>query len=154
ICYSWDAEAQSAPDTIGGATDHLAQPAPMTSLGQPPLYKPYLAGSLSWLRDTDPARIGGGFTAGVYRDPINPIIGALGIAIEGNIGWADEWSSGVRVLGRSPALALGIGVEHRFGEGGVDLFASFTPPLLRGGPLGHGGALRIDWIPARDHSWR
>lgn len=154
ICLSRDAAAQSAPDTVGRAADPLPQPDRIISLGQPPRFKPYLAGMFSWVRDSDPARIGGDFTAGVYRDLSNPIVGALGIAVEGNIGWADEWSSGVRVLGRSPALALGIGAEFRFGEGGVDLLVSFTPPLLRGGPFGHGGALRVDWIPTRDHSWR
>lgn len=154
ICHAWEAAAQSAPDTVGRVADLLPQPARITSLGQPPIYKPYLAGSLSWVRDTDPARVGGDFTAGIYRDLLNPLVGYFGIAVEGNVGWADEWSGGVRVLGRTPALALGIGVEHRFGEGGVDLFVSFTPPLLRGGPFGHGGALRVDWIPARDHSWR
>jgi hypothetical protein len=139
VCLPWDAEAQSAR---------------ITALGQPPVFKPYLAGSLAWGRDAEPAGVGGDFTTGVYRDLTNPVIGLLGVAVEGNVGWADGWDAGVRVLGRAPALALGLGAEHRFGEGGVDLFVSFTPPLWRGGPVGHGGALRVDWIPARDHSWR
>lgn len=146
--------AQLPPDTGGAPAPALIKTARITSLGQPPRLKPYLAGMLDWTRDSDPARVGGDLTAGVYRDILNPMIGALGIAAEANLGWVDEWRSGVRALARSPALALAIGAEHQFGKGGIDLVVSITPPVLRGGIVGRGSALRLDWVPTRKNSWR
>src|SRR5690625_5086434 len=82
------------------------------------------------------------------------MIGALGIAAEANLGWVDEWRSGVRALARSPALALAIGAEPECGTGGTALVLSIPPPVLRGGIVGRGSALRLDWVPTRKNSWR
>jgi hypothetical protein len=60
-------------------------PPPLTfkSLGQPPLFKPYVAGSLTWNREGE-ERLGGVGIAGLYKDLVLPISG-LGV---GRAAWA------------------------------------------------------------------
>ncbi|MEP0546964.1 MAG: hypothetical protein ABJF88_08530 [Rhodothermales bacterium] len=131
--------------------DTTQAPVRITSMGQPPVFKPYVVGAASWDREAE--AVGPDLTGGVYRDLVNPIVG-LGVALEGYVGWADGVEGGVRLLGSARSLAFQLGVEHQFGEGGVDLVVSALPPLQRGGPFGQGGALRIDWVPTRGHSLR
>ncbi|MDT7857385.1 hypothetical protein RQM47_12100 [Rubrivirga sp. S365] len=132
-----------------------APPEPITSMGIPPTFKPYAVGGAIWDREAGAA--GGALTAGVYRDLINPIVG-VGVALEGSVGWTGGGEGGargaVRLFGSAPSLALQVGGEVRLDDPELDLVVSVLPPLRRSGPLGQGGALRIDWIPTRDHSFR
>ncbi len=126
-------------------------PDPVFSMGMPPAFQPYVVGGGVW--DRERSALGGSATVGVYHPLINPIVG-VGASLEGSVGWADGVTSSVRGLASLRSLALQVGAEIRLDEKATDLVVSVLPPLRRSGPFGQGGALRVDWVPTRDHSFR
>jgi hypothetical protein len=122
-------------------------------MGLPPLWKPYVGAMYDTDRDGDETDAGAEVLLGVYRDLVNPIY-ALGVEGEGyyrNVGGRSD--SGLRVLGSIRAFGLAAGADRSFRDDDWSFLMSLRLPLLRGGPLGRGGALRIDWFPNRDHSF-
>jgi len=144
-----------------------AQPGPATtpppltykSLGQPPLFKPYVAGSLTWNRE-DGERLGGAGVVGLYKDLVLPISGAFGVSAEGyvgGVGGADGasggWDGGARLFATSRLLFLNVGVDWNARTEKADFVLAFTPYFRRGGLFGTGGNFRVEWIPGRNHSF-
>ncbi|MCG6927778.1 MAG: hypothetical protein LJF30_21040 [Acidobacteria bacterium] len=122
------------------------------SMGQPPLFKPYLAGQFTWNRETDQS--GGAGIAGIYKDLVLPVSGALGVSAEGYVGGSgSEWDGGGRLFLTSRLLFLNLGVDYNAQMESADFIVGFNPYFRRGGLFGHGGNLRIEWIPTRGHSF-
>jgi phosphatidylserine/phosphatidylglycerophosphate/cardiolipin synthase-like enzyme len=143
---------------VGAAPEILAEQlssgplAPIRSMGQPPLWKPYLAGELTWNRQAE--RTGGLGVLGVHKDLMNPMIGALSLSGEGYLGGAGgRWDGGGRLLLGSRLLFLSLGLDWNARDGDVDFVLAFTPYFRRGGLFGTGGHFRIEWIPGRGNSF-
>ena len=121
------------------------------SMGQPPLWKPYAAGSFTWNREDD--RTGGLGVVGIHKDLMNPMFGAIGLGGEGYLGGAGgAWDGGARLFLTSRLLFLNAGVDYNAQDERADFILSFTPYLRRGGLFGFGGSFRIEWIPGRGNS--
>jgi hypothetical protein len=90
----------AAGSVVAGASDDLA-PATISSMGQPSRIKPYVAGSFTWNREGE-GRTGGLGLAGVYKDLVMPLTGAIGLSAEGYFGAAGgSWDGGARLLAPS-----------------------------------------------------
>ncbi len=123
-------------------------PAPIVSMGQPPRWQPYGAGLA--LADRGGGAPGANFVAGVYHPILNPVIGLLGASAEGyGTGGGAFGGVGVRALAAFPMLALSAGADWNVSARRVDFLLSYQSAILRGGLLGHGSMLRVDWLPTR-----
>jgi len=90
---------------------------------------------------------------GLFRNVTSPMA-ALGVAGEGYLGARGTgFDGGVRGLLAVRPLRLGVGLDYNIRDNDPDLILSFTHPLRRGGLLGLGGRLRIDYLPTRDQSF-
>jgi phosphatidylserine/phosphatidylglycerophosphate/cardiolipin synthase-like enzyme len=117
-------------------------------MGQPPRWQPYGAGlALANRGEAVPAA---SFVAGVHHPILNPVTGLLGVSAEGygTAGGAFP-GVGVRALAASPVLALGAGADWNVDARRVDFLLSYQTAVLRGGLIGRGSMLRIDWLPTR-----
>ncbi|MEX2177464.1 MAG: hypothetical protein WD801_02060 [Gemmatimonadaceae bacterium] len=128
---------------VAGAA--VSQDAPIRSMGQPPRWEPYAMPSA--LRaapgDWQPA-----LAAGVHRPLKNPVTGLFGVAGEAYVAGVRDARPGARLLATSRALGLAAGVDWN-GRDAVDAVLSFQTAIRRGGLLGSGTMLRLDWVPAR-----
>lgn len=122
------------------------------SMGQPPHLKPYLGGFLGVnnMTTTDmPTNVGGFGMAGLYKDLINPLIG-VGVAAETYGGYiSDELDGGARLSLALPVVYLQGGMDYSFSDGTLAFIMSLEMPIRRGGILGGGSLMRVDWLPAR-----
>lgn len=127
-------------------------PPTIKSMGQPPLIKPFVGGTLTWSRDGQ-NRVGGIGIAGLYKDLMLPLSGAFGFSVEGYAGGSGgNWDRGARLFAASRLLSLNLGVDLNADRRSADLILSWTPHINRGGLFRSGGHFRIDWIPGRGHS--
>ena len=129
-----------------------APAAPIVSMGQPPRWQPYGAGLALGQRGADaPAA---SFVAGVHRPILNPVTGLLGASAEayGTAGGAFP-GAGVRALAASRVVALAAGADWNVGASRVDFILSYQTAVLRGGLIGHGSMLRVDWLPTRGRTF-
>jgi hypothetical protein len=129
------------------------RPALVHSIGQPPIWQPYGAGSTQFTAgETNGAML----MAGVQRAFLNPVTGLAALAGEGYGSLGGGWpGGGVRFLARSPALALALGADLHVGRGGGMHLApifSYQSSIRRGGLFGAGTMLRVDWLPTRRQS--
>lgn len=121
---------------------------PVFSMGQPPLWQTYGA-ALGVLTGGD-GLTGARALLGIQHPVLNPVTGLLGLAAEGYAtAGAGRGEGGARLLARSRALAIGAGVDWSSRTHGVDLLLTWQTAVRRGGLLGHGTMLRLDWLPAR-----
>ncbi len=123
-------------------------PRPITSMGQPSRWPLHVAASELIDRTGQGAALGG--VVGVHRSLFNPVIG-LGGATAEVYGAANGTFSGAgaRLLGSSPLLALGVGADWNVTRRRVDFLLSYQTAIRRGGLLGRGTMLRVDWLPTR-----
>ncbi len=129
-----------------------AAPAAVRSMGQPPRWKPYVAGSFTWNREAH--RTGGVGVLGIHKDLMNPMVGAFGLSGEGYLGGAGgDWDGGARLFLTSRLLFLNVGVDYNARDEEADFILAFTPYFRRGGLFGTGGNFRIEWIPGRNNSF-
>jgi hypothetical protein len=143
------------PVTVAAQTDSptLRLPEEVKSMGQPPIFKPYMAGQVTWIREGE-ERIGGLGVLGIYKDLILPVSGGIGLSAEGYFGGAgSQWDGGGRLFATSRVLFLNLGVDYNAQLEKADFILAFTPYFRRGGIFGLGGNLRIEWIPGRNNSW-
>ena len=99
----------TAAQTVGlGEGD---PPRAVKSMGQPPLMKPYVAGTVTWSRDGE-NRTGGVGIAGLYKDLGLPLSGAFGLSVEGYLGGSGgNWDRGARLFATSRLFSLNLGVD-------------------------------------------
>ncbi len=125
-------------------------PEAVVSMGQPSRWEPYAAamGAFGGAEN----RPGGSGVIGVYRSIMNPVTGLFGVAGEGYATARDgDVAGGARLLARAPVLALGAGVDWNGRSGDLDFVLSYQTAVRRGGLLGRGTMLRVDWLPGRNH---
>ncbi len=134
--------AGQRPDTT------TSGPRPIFSMGQPPRWQPYAAGF--GLLETRGSESGASLALGVYHPITNPVIGLFGVTGEayGNAGGTFP-GVGARALAKVPVLSLGAGADWNVSAGRLDLMFSYQSAIRRGGLLGHGTMLRVDWLPTR-----
>ncbi len=96
---------------------------------------------------------------GFYKDIINPMTAGLGILGEGYAGIRGSFAGsssgldgGLRLGLFSPVARLAIGADYNAKDEEFDLFLSMIHPLRRGGVFVGAGALRLDYLPGREHS--
>jgi hypothetical protein len=138
---------------VGGQTPSPASGSarPFFSMGQPPRWEPYAA-ALSLFGDVETGTAAS-LVAGVHRPLMNPVTGLFGIS--GEVYSATRpggLDGGARLLARAPVLAIGAGLDWNARRGDVDLLLTYQSAVRRGGLLGRGTMLRIDWLPGRDQT--
>lgn len=121
-------------------------------MGQPDTWKKYGGAYYAW---SGGAEAGGPAAyVGLYRDLVHSIVG-LGLSGEAYAGGSSEGSpAGFRALADLRGLMLKAGLDYRAGAGSADWIFSFNAPLRRGGVLGRGSHLRVDFIPGRGNAWQ
>lgn len=134
-------------------------PPAVFSIGQPPTWRQQL--SAQGTAVTRDGRSGATFSYGVFRafskPPIaalNPLLGLIGGTAEayGSIGGAQD--AGIRAMATSRMFATSVGADWDIRHGRVNTIISWQSAFRRGGILGHGSMLRVDWIPERGQTVR
>jgi hypothetical protein len=85
-----------------------------------------------------------------------PSIVGIGVSGEGYLGGSSSLSGvkgGLRALAELRSLFLKAGVDYDLQREDASFVLSLTFPLRRGGILGHGTHVRVDWLPGRGNSW-
>lgn len=134
--------------SLAAASVSSAQARPAFSIGQPPLWE-FDAALLATLRGDADANTPM-LTASIHHAIINPVTGLLGAAAEGFVG--AHSSIGARLLVESKALALSGGVDVSSNAHSIAPVFSYQTALRRGGLIGGGSMLRLDWLPTRSQS--
>lgn len=123
-------------------------PRASVSMGQPLRWQPYAAALA--LANRNGEGQAASLLVGVHRSVTSPVTGLIGGAAElyGNASGAFP-GVGTRVMATSKLVALAAGLDWHLSRGRVDLALSYQSAVRRGGLLGHGSLLRIDWLPTR-----
>lgn len=119
------------------------------SLGLPPLYRPYLGFGLGAARDAGD-HLGAQLRIGVSRDIGNPITELLGWSLETYAGVRDVRADyGARAFLLSRLFGLGAGLHYSLRNDRGAPMLTVVAPIRRGGIIGFGSDLRLEWLPAR-----
>ena len=142
-------EGDSFAPPISGTWD------PIASLGQPSRWWPYFG--LGYGVDPSMEVDGAGITAflGTGRDLFSPVLGILragGQVYAGQRG--EELDGGARLELHSPAVLLHAGLDWNARSRRTDLMVGLSLPPRRGGLLGRGGEVRLDYLPGRNHAFQ
>jgi phosphatidylserine/phosphatidylglycerophosphate/cardiolipin synthase-like enzyme len=134
----------------GAGAQSPGEPVPppgIKSMGQPPLWQPYTSVVATFGRNNDAT---GGVELGLFHPRGSPVNGLFGLAAEGYLFASDGGATGgARLLGVTRAINLGYGVDWDARENNYAFILSYNTAVRRGGILGRGTQLRVDWIPAR-----
>jgi hypothetical protein len=123
------------------------------SMGFPPRADFYLGLSAGQYRGdgTSPVLYG---KAGIYHGLFNPVSGAAAVILEGYAGLRKDISDGgIRAMMAVPAFRIAFGADYNFRDNHADFIMSFNFVLRRGGVVGGGSSMNIDWMPGRGHSF-
>src|SRR6185503_4815352 len=138
-----------------------AQSAPPSvfSIGQPPIWRQHIAlqGTAYRSSDATNATLTYGLFHSFNKPPsnaFNPVLGVVGATVEGYGSVGPLGDAGVRALVTSRILATSVGADWDVRNGHVDMILSWQSAIRRGGVLGYGSMLRVDWLPKRDHILR
>jgi len=125
------------------------------SIGQPPIWRQHVALQGSVFGSSEATH--GTLTYGVFhsfnKPPINafnPLLGIIGGTFEGYGSVGPLRDAGVRAFATSRMLATSVGADWDIRNRRVDAIVSWQSAIRRGGLLGHGSMLRVDWLPKRD----
>ena len=131
---------------------HAQASDPVVSMGQPTRWQPYAAALALGDRGGDaPAAH---LLAGIHHPILNPVTGLLGAAGEGYATTNGPFSGGgLRALATSRVFALAAGADWNVSARRVDFILSYQSAILRGGLLGRGSMLRLDWLPTRGRTF-
>ena len=116
-------------------------------MGQPPRWQPYLAGLGYFSGNADAAKAG--VVAGVHHPLLNPVSGIFGLSAEGYTDLGNGLGGGARLLGVSRMFGIGAGGDYSIDRRRLDPILSYQTAIRRGGLLGRGTTLRVDWLPTR-----
>lgn len=124
---------------------------PIRSMGQPPIWKAY--GGAYYAFESAQGR-GAAAYLGLYKDLL-PSVAGIGLSGEAYArGSSDGSAAGFRALADLRGLMLKAGLDYDVRTRSTDWILSFNAPFRRGGLLGHGSYLRVDWIPGRGNTWQ
>lgn len=133
------AAQDSLPPWEGGHTFSLGQPRPVHFQAGGAVGGDWRRGSLHPV---------GFVSAGAFRSLGNPVVGMLGVSVEGFAGFRGEQAdAGLRGLLVSQTLRLSAGVEAGIRDGRIAPMLGYTVPVRRGGVFGGGSVLRLEWLP-------
>ena len=134
-------------------------PATVYSIGQPPIWRHQLSAQAT--ASGHGMREGATFTYGVFRafskpptPAFNPVLGVIGGTVEAYATVAGLEDTGVRAMATSRLFATSVGADWDIRGGRLDAIVSWQSAIRRGGIIGHGTMLRVDWIPARRQAVR
>jgi phosphatidylserine/phosphatidylglycerophosphate/cardiolipin synthase-like enzyme len=139
--------------TTGQAQDTLppSQGGYVHSLGLPEIYKPYVGVGIGLARG-DGNHLASQARLGVFRDIGNPVTELLGWDLEGYAGLRDvRIDGGARGLLLTNLFRLGAGVDYSAHDG-ADFLLAYVASGRRGGLIGRGSELRLEWLPTRHNS--
>jgi phosphatidylserine/phosphatidylglycerophosphate/cardiolipin synthase-like enzyme len=136
LVYKTSAAASQAPRRAQG----------LPSMGQPQVWEPYVVPSGFRFSDNS---WHGGLAAGVHRPITHPVVGLFGITGEAYAVAKRGIEPGARILATSRLFGLAAGADWNVRSGNIGAIASFQTAIRRGGLLGRGTMLRIDWLPGR-----
>jgi hypothetical protein len=127
-----------------------AAASPPFSIGQPTLWPQ----SASVLVPLDNHSVNGAVWAAyeIQHPLINPVTGLLSVGAEGYAAIGEK-QYGVRGLTRVPAFGIAGGVDWSIATGNVSPVFAFQTAVRRGGIIGHGSMLRVDWLPGRGRTF-
>jgi phosphatidylserine/phosphatidylglycerophosphate/cardiolipin synthase-like enzyme len=141
------------------AVGELAAQEPVFSIGQPPIWRQQF--TAQGTAQTQGGRYGATFSYGVFhsfnKPPIaafNPVLGLLGGTVEGygSIGGAED--AGLRAMVTSRMFATSLGADWDVRHGRLNTILSWQAAIRRGGIIGHGSMIRVDWVPERGQTFR
>ena len=141
------------------ASSRSGPPPAVFSIGQPPIWRQQL--SAQGTAYTQDGSYGATFTYGVFRSfnkppstAFNPLLGVFGGTVEGygSVGGAED--IGLRAMATSRLFATSIGADWDIRHGHINTILSWQSAIRRGGILGHGSMVRVDWVPARAQTVR
>ncbi|MGH9892735.1 MAG: hypothetical protein ACREA0_12240, partial [bacterium] len=119
------------------------------SLGLPSIYKPYGAVGIGFYRNKG-THLAAQFRVGVFRDIGSPVTELIGWSLESYAGVRDvRLDYGVRAFLLSHLLGFGAGIDYRVPEGRASPLVTLAAPVRRGGIIGYGSDLRLEWLPGR-----
>src|SRR5690349_10077204 len=151
--------ATLAAFNAGALAAQSAPPGPVFSIGQPPIWRQHLTVQGTAYSQGD--RSGATFSYGVFhslnKPPIqalNPLLGIIGGTVEGYGTFAGIQDAGLRAMATSRLLATSVGADWDIRHGHVNTIVSWQSAIRRGGLLGHGSMMRVDWIPSRAQTVR
>ncbi|HSD31865.1 MAG TPA: hypothetical protein VLB49_08145 [Gemmatimonadales bacterium] len=123
------------------------------SLGLPAIHKPFLGIGLGLSRNHT-SHLAAQFRAGVFKDIGSPVTELAGWSVEGFAGVRDlDADYGARAFLLSHLFGLGAGVEYDVHDGRGSPLLLLVAPMRRGGLLGSGSDLRLEWLSARGPSF-
>jgi len=133
------------------AQEAAGPPETIKSMGFPQKWKPNVGFAVAWDRRGESARATGEFSVNVYRDLMNPMIGLLGVTAEayGELVENDRFEGGGRLFASFPVLHLHLGADYSTYTDDVAFTGALTVPLRRGGIIGRGSHVRLQWTPGR-----
>lgn len=127
-----------------------AQGGYVRSLGLPEIFKPYAGLGLGLSREEGRSHLSSQLYVGVFRDIGSPVTHVLGVGVEGYGALRDVRPSyGLRALLVSHLLGVGVGLDYDVRANAGALIVALAHPVRRGGIIGRGSGLRLDWVPAR-----
>ena len=159
---AFDALASAAQSVRSISSSTPARPAlssPVFSIGQPPIWRQQITAQGTALSQGD--RSGATFSYGVFhsfnRPPIqafNPLLGIIGGTVEGYGSIGGIADVGLRAMVTSRMLATSVGTDWDIRHQRLNAIVSWQSAIRRGGLLGRGSMLRVDWIPERAQTVR
>lgn len=118
----------------------------VNALGQPPIWQPHaVAGAVR----SDDKSWRSSLSLGVHRSLTNPVVGLMGVTGEVYATVDPGVRPGARVMATSRVLGLSAGVDWDERNASLDAIVSFQTAIRRGGVLGRGSMVRVDWLPGR-----
>jgi hypothetical protein len=136
------------------ARSRSALPPAVFSIGQPPIWRQQLsAQGTAYVRS---GRHGATFSYGAFcsfnKPPVtalNRVLGVLGGTVEGYVSVGGNEDVGLRAMATSRLFATSVGADWDLRHGRINTIVSWQSAIRRGGLLGRGSMLRVDWLPAR-----
>ena len=149
----------SGGQSANPAPTNASPPSTVFSIGQPPIWRQQLSAQATV--HSNQGGSGATFSYGVFhslnKPPIqalNPVLGLIGGTLEGYASVAGTEDFGLRAMATSRLLATSVGADWDVRHGHVNTVVSWQSALRRGGLLGRGSMVRVDWIPARGQTMR
>ncbi len=141
------------------ASSRSAPPPTVFSIGQPPIWRQHVAAQGSAF--THGGSSGATFSYGVFHalnlppsTAFNPLLGLIGGTVEGYGSIGGIGDAGLRAMATSRLFATSVGADWDIRHQRVNTIISWQSALRRGGVLGHGSMVRVDWIPGRQQTVR
>jgi hypothetical protein len=123
-------------------------------LGQPREWHGHVGTGAGFIFDDAGANLLTEGRIGVYHDLVNPLVAMAGFQAELYAGARSaRFDYGLRAQIVSPYLRVGAGFDINGLDRKPYFLLSLFHPMRRGGILGGGSLMRINYLPARDHSF-